>query len=170
MKKILLIATVLVLFLFSCSKDNQYARRITGEWTVDKAEKYNFNTSTGQWVLDANASINNPGTIILTNDNKNKEKTSSFPYTNPATVEFNHNFIYNFYSGDFYWSVDLGNDNDLKMITFMFEDPNTSLYIYTSFSIVENSKKSLTWYYFADTNEGMDNGTQYKWVLSLSKL
>jgi hypothetical protein len=161
----IIIAILFALLYVSCIKEDRFASKISGVWNVDKAEKYTYDPLTFQWVLST--SSNNAGTITLTDEGKNKERLSARPYTNPAVIELGGGITG--FNGDYYWSVDVTMKKDKKRIEFMWEDINTGVYYYTTWSIEQEDKNSMTWYYYHETDSGMDNGTDYKLILYLTK-
>ena len=164
MKKLYLIFYLLIISLFfSCSKDNRFAARMAGTWTIETADVYHWDTLSNDFVHTA--TYNNAGTIKLTDDNKNGKRFDVTPYTNSGVIDIPAGTG----SGTYYWSVDEGNDKDAKRIEFMWEDPYFPIYYYFSYSIEIVNRKTQIWTRNTNTNGGMDSGNKVKEVWRMVK-
>ncbi len=160
MKKnsIYLFAVLLLLFT-ACSKDNRMASRMDGEWSITKADVYHWDSTANDFVFYQ--TYPNPGTVTLVDEGLNKKRDHYDLYTNPGTFSMNMGSL----SGEYYWSVDVGPNNNIARIDFMVDD--YPWYYYFSYSVEWDGRGKMIWTSFGNSNGGLDNGNNSKeiWVL-----
>ncbi|HBG70534.1 MAG: hypothetical protein A2W93_03705 [Bacteroidetes bacterium GWF2_43_63] len=163
MKKYLYIHFALaLLWLASCSPDNNMASRMDGVWNITKAEVSYFDSASNDFVLDT--TYVNPGTVTLIDEGLNKKRDHYDLYCNPGNI----NLPGGTGSGDYYWSVDVGGtDNDVTRIEFMID--NYPWYYYFSYSVEWDGRRKMLWTTFDNTAAGLDNGNNKKEVWYLEK-
>ena len=163
MKKIIkvLFPWLIIAFMPSCSKDNQMASRMDGVWTISKSDVFHWDSTANNFVLYQ--TYDHPGTVTLVDEGMNKKRDHYSLYTNPGNL----NLPSGSGSGDYYWSVDVGPNNDIMRIDFMYDD--NPWYYYFSYSIKWENRKTMIWTRFDNIAAGMDNGNNVKEVWTLEK-
>ncbi len=149
------------LVMAACSPDNRMASRMDGTWNISTVEIYDWSSSSASFVLDT--TILNAGTVTLVDEGLNKKRDHYDLYTNPGSINLPNGSG----SGDYYWSVDVGPNNDIARIEFMVDD--YPFYYYFSYNVEWKSRKEMIWTNIDNSAAGLDNGNDRKEVWFMNR-